>query len=87
MGYAGNGATNLGDIVSTDGVISVTSTDADDLREFNVCYDCIGESYLSSLIETEGKRRRCNYCRERAKAVTLDEPFRNALLSARTCNA
>lgn len=46
--------------------------DAEELRENQVCHECIGEAYLASLVETEGRRRKCSYCKERLKAVTLD---------------
>lgn len=72
MGHAGNGTTRNKKAVSADGVIAVTARDTNDLQELNICCDCIGDSYLSSLIETDGERRRCDYCGERAKAVTLE---------------
>jgi len=72
MGYGGNGAACHDNASSPNGVIVVTTRNVEDLREMNVCNDCIGESYLSNLIEAEGRRRRCDYCSERSKAVVLE---------------
>lgn len=45
---------------------------ADELQDHRVCHECIGEPYLSSLVEADGRRRKCNYCGERVEAVKLD---------------
>ncbi|TPJ72806.1 HEPN-associated N-terminal domain-containing protein [Mesorhizobium sp. B2-6-2] len=38
----------------------------------NVCYKCIGDSYLSDEIRTEAKRALCEFCGKRRQACTLD---------------
>ncbi|WP_299774083.1 RES domain-containing protein [uncultured Tateyamaria sp.] len=44
----------------------------DELRENQVCHECIGEVYLAGLVEAEGRRRKCSYCKDGSQTVTLD---------------
>ncbi|TRC72039.1 hypothetical protein FJV83_31435 [Mesorhizobium sp. WSM4307] len=39
----------------------------------NVCYKCIGDSYLREEIRTDGKRAKCAYCEKLRKSFTIDE--------------
>lgn len=43
-----------------------------ELQDHFVCHECIGEPHLSGLVEADGRRRKCTYCGDRAKAVKLD---------------
>lgn len=38
-----------------------------------VCFECIGEAYLSSEIEQDGRSEICSYCREQAPAIALED--------------
>ena len=38
-----------------------------------LCFDCIGEEYLSSIVEDEGKLSKCSYCNENGETLDLNE--------------
>lgn len=42
------------------------------LRNKNLCCNCIEESYLSDLIKNDGQRQRCSYCGEKHQALKLE---------------
>lgn len=49
----------------------------------NICYECIEEEYLSSEVSKVGKQRKCNYCGERRKCLSIKvmaERIENAFL-------
>jgi len=37
-----------------------------------ICYDCIGEKFLSAEIEIKGKVKKCDYCAKRRKSYALE---------------
>jgi hypothetical protein len=39
----------------------------------NLCYRCIGESYLKAEVKREGKGKTCSYCGRKAKSYTIAE--------------
>lgn len=45
----------------------------DEERELRICYECVGETYLSSEIERNGVEGVCSYCNEVAKSWTIEE--------------
>ncbi|WP_375263421.1 RES family NAD+ phosphorylase [Palleronia sp.] len=38
-----------------------------------ICFECVGEAYLSSEIERDGRSEVCSYCREQAPAIALED--------------
>ncbi|MFQ1717005.1 RES family NAD+ phosphorylase [Aeromonas veronii] len=44
----------------------------DEERELRICYQCVGEAYLSNEIERNGEEGECSYCDEVAKSWTID---------------
>jgi hypothetical protein len=48
------------------------SDDIDELKEKRICYQCIGEAYLSAEVERDGKVEQCSYCGETDKAITVE---------------
>src|SRR5687767_199841 len=38
-----------------------------------LCFNCIGDSYLSKHVENNGKKRTCRYCKEKNKSLSLGE--------------
>lgn len=47
--------------------------DIEELKTEVICTSCVGETYLSSKIKSEGKKRACRYCGKRAASFTLEE--------------
>lgn len=45
----------------------------DEERELRICYECVGEAYLSSEIERNGVEGECSYCDEVAKSWAIYE--------------
>ena len=43
------------------------------LKAKRLCRDCVGESYLSDEIATEGKRLKCSYCGSFRKCYRLNQ--------------
>jgi hypothetical protein len=49
------------------------SDDIDELKAKRICFQCIGEEYLSAEIEHDGAIALCSYCGNTAKAITVEE--------------
>lgn len=49
------------------------SDDIDDWKGVRICFDCVGESYLSKEIEQNGKIVQCSYCEQTAESYSIDE--------------
>lgn len=49
------------------------STELDSARENRLCSDCVGDLYLKSLIQANGKRDFCSYCDEEGPTLSIDE--------------
>jgi hypothetical protein len=47
--------------------------DVDDLKQEAICSACVGESFLSRQIKSEGEKRICRYCRKKAVSFTLEK--------------
>jgi hypothetical protein len=47
--------------------------DIDELRERQICCDCIRESSLSDEVHKHGKRRKCFYCGNVGKCYSIEE--------------
>lgn len=47
--------------------------DPETLKAKNLCYQCIGETYLRAEVQREGRRRRCSYCDRMGKSYTIGE--------------
>ncbi|MBX3630757.1 MAG: RES family NAD+ phosphorylase [Nitrosomonas sp.] len=45
----------------------------DELCAKNLCHHCVGESYLSAEIKSEGKKRKCSYCGQIAKSYLIED--------------
>ena len=43
------------------------------IRNQPVCFNCVGDEYVSSLIETDGKKRACSECSEDLNTLLLSE--------------
>ena len=39
----------------------------------HICYDCIGDEFLSEEVKTNGSLTQCSYCSSNSKAITLEE--------------
>lgn len=46
--------------------------DMDEVKEKRICYQCVGEAYLSNSIEMEGTSARCSYCGKTAETYALE---------------
>ena len=44
-----------------------------ELEDKRICSDCVDESFLSGLVEKNGKRRKCSYCKVVSKTFSLKE--------------
>lgn len=42
-------------------------------RDKRICSNCIGESFLSNLVEENGKRRKCSFCGITGKTISVEE--------------
>lgn len=49
------------------------SIDAEATSNKAICYGCIGEKYLSSIVSRGGKRRTCGYCGKSRKSILIEE--------------
>lgn len=49
------------------------SDDIDELKVKHICFQCVGESYLSDEIEREGTVAQCAYCEEIEKGITVGD--------------
>jgi RES domain/HEPN/RES N-terminal domain 1 len=47
--------------------------DAEDAEDTRVCYDCIGDRFLSEEVRSQGARAKCTYCRTTRESVSLKE--------------
>ena len=45
----------------------------DELKHNTICYECVGDTYLSDEIQNSGKRRKCRYCERTRRGFTLEE--------------
>jgi hypothetical protein len=45
----------------------------DELKAKRICSDCVGEDYLSDLIEAQGSHARCDYCDGSGQIFTIEE--------------
>ncbi|CUJ30121.1 RES domain-containing protein [Cognatishimia activa] len=43
------------------------------LRGKMICFECIGESYMSAVVEEEGEVDECSYCEEEQATITMEE--------------
>lgn len=43
------------------------------LKEKNICFECVGENYLSDEINASGKRRKCSYCLQQRRSYKVDD--------------
>jgi RES domain-containing protein len=46
--------------------------DIDETKEQLICYQCVGEEYLSNSIEKAGRPAKCSYCGKFAETYTLE---------------
>lgn len=49
------------------------SDDIDDLKAKRICFECVGESYLSEEIKQNGKIEQCSYCCQTAESYAIEE--------------
>ncbi len=49
------------------------NSSSDTLEDKRICSNCIGESFLSNLVEESGKRRKCSYCGSTGKTISVEE--------------
>lgn len=53
--------------------MTIDSEDAEELEKRRICFACVGEKFLSESIEKEGKRRKCYYCSNTLKTISIGE--------------
>ena len=44
----------------------------DNISERRVCSNCVGEAFLRTEIVSEGENKRCSYCKNMGKTITID---------------
>ena len=49
------------------------SDDIDNLKAKRICFECVGEAYLSEEIEQKGKIDPCSYCHQTAESYAIQE--------------
>lgn len=49
------------------------SDDIDDLKAKRICFECVGEAYLSGEIEQNGKPGQCSYCGKISTTYAIEE--------------
>ena len=47
--------------------------DSDEEQGLRICFECVGEAYLSNEIERDGEEGECSYCNEVGKSWTIEE--------------
>ena len=55
------------------GKFLMASEEYDDLNNNALCSNCIGEAYLSRIVEDDGKCRMCSYCNQKGQTFLMDE--------------
>lgn len=61
--------------------------------EWRVCFACIGEAYLSQVIEKKSVTDECSYCGEREQCLSLEKlatqghPFSSDIFGAEVSSA
>lgn len=43
------------------------------MTQRDICFECIGDSYLSGLVEKDGQNAECFYCKEEQACISLEE--------------
>lgn len=51
----------------------LSQDEVEELKAKKLCYQCIGEDYLSAEIRRDGKRRRCSFCDRTAKSYLIGQ--------------
>lgn len=51
----------------------LNSEDIDEIKAKRICFECVGEVYLSDEIDQTGEKAKCSYCGETAQSWTIDE--------------
>lgn len=49
------------------------SEDIDDLKTKHICFECVGEAYLSLDIKQNGTIEQCSYCSQTAESYAIEE--------------
>lgn len=47
--------------------------EVEELKNKVICYQCVGERYLSEMIEADGQTKTCGYCDSEAECISIDE--------------
>jgi hypothetical protein len=50
-----------------------TCGESDEIKKRRICFECVGEVYLSNEIRDHGKLRICSYCGTKQKTYTINE--------------
>ncbi|MCA0849920.1 RES family NAD+ phosphorylase [Salipiger thiooxidans] len=52
--------------------MTISYDEHEDLTQRNICFECIGDSYLSGNVETGGQNAECFYCKEEQACISLE---------------
>lgn len=59
--------------VVTEDWTMLHSDDIDDLKAKHICFECVGDAYLSEEIEQNGKINQCSYCHTTAESYSIEK--------------
>ena len=48
-------------------------SDVDELKSKRICSECVGEKYLSDLIDKQGSHAQCHYCGGTGQTFTIED--------------
>lgn len=51
----------------------MSKEDVDELRAKRMCYACVGDQYLSDIVRSKGKHRKCSYCGQTRRGYAVAE--------------